>query len=532
VTEVEVISLPPAPDGLLDAFWAYDRALLANDTGALAELFAPGPATLRADGSGVLVGHERITAFRAGRTAVPTRRVARVHVRPLGPGTALLVAETNARDGSGAGLQTQLWRTVEGRWRVCAAHVTPPHPAPGPDRSVWRVRGDPLVPGAADGPLHECSVAVKDVFAVRGYPVGAGNPTWLEQAPAAPVHAAVVSTLLRAGASLTGIVRTDEFAYSLAGTNAHYGTPPNPAAPDRIPGGSSNGPASAVALGAVDIGLGTDTAGSIRVPASYQNLFGLRTTHDLVDRTGLLALAPTFDTVGWLTRDAATLAAVTAALLPATGTAVRTPLSRGVLIPAATEDAEPPVRSAFAAAVASLVESGVLDSVDSVEIEPDTPRQWCEAFRTVQGHEAWALHGQWVGAHPGALGPDVAGRFATASRIDAASAAEARRVVDRAGATLRALLPPGTALLLPSASSAPPRRDSPPGSPALERARAATLRLTCLAGLAGVPAISMPLARVDGAPIGVSALAAPGADLDLTDLAVRAARPPVAAEVS
>lgn len=534
MTEVEVLSSSAAPDGLLDAFWAYDRALLANNTAALAELFAPGPDTLRADGSGVLVGHERITAFRAGRTAVPTRQVARVHVRPLDPDTALVVAETRSPDGRGTGLQTQLWRTVAGRWRVCAAHVTPPGPGHGPghgpvDRSVWRVHGNPLVPGAPDGPLPGRSVAVKDVFAVRGYPVGAGNPTWLEQAPAATAHAGAVAALLRAGASLAGIARTDEFAYSLAGTNAHYGTPPNPAAPDRIPGGSSNGPASAVALGAADIGLGTDTAGSVRVPASYQGLFGLRTTHDLVDRSGMIALAPTFDTVGWLTRDAATLAAVAAALLPADRTAPRTPLSKGVLVPALTEQAEPSVRSAFGAAVTSLVESGVLASVDLIEIDPATLERWCEAFRTVQGHEAWALHGRWVGAHPGALGVDVAGRFATAARIDTASTAAARRAVDRAGQAVRALLPPGTALLLPSTSSAPPRRDSPAGSPALERARAATLRLTCLAGLAGVPAISMPLAQVDGAPLGVSALAGSGADLDLADLAMRASRPPATA---
>jgi Asp-tRNA(Asn)/Glu-tRNA(Gln) amidotransferase A subunit family amidase len=402
---------------------------------------------------------------------------------------------------------------------VCAAHVTPPAAAPALDRSVWRVLGDPLTSGAPDGPLSGRTVAVKDVFAVRGYPVGAGNPTWLEQGPVAPEHAAVVSALLEAGAAVAGIARTDEFAYSLAGTNFHYGTPVNPAAPDRIPGGSSSGPASAVASGHADIGLGTDTAGSIRVPASYQGLLGLRSTHGRVDRAGMLALAPSFDTVGWLTRDAATLAAVTAALLPAPRTA---PLTRALVVPAVTGDAEQPVRAAFTKAVAHLVDGGVLASVDAVEIESATLRRWCAAFRTVQGHEAWALRGDWITAHPGALGPDVAARFATAARIDRSASADARRVVDRAGAVLRDLLVPGTALLLPSASSVAPRLGTPPGGPAIENARAATLRLTCLAGLAGAPAISMPLSKVGGARVGISALAAPGADLDLTDLAERA----------
>lgn len=520
MTAAEVLSSAPTPAGLLDAFWAYDRALLANDTGTLAELFAPGMDTLRGDGIGVLVGHDRITAFRSRRAVVPTRRVARVHVRPLGPGVAVVVAETRGPDGAGGGLQTQVWRTVEGRWRVYTAHVTaPPAPARAMDRSIWRVLGDPLVAGAADGPLTGHTVAVKDVFAVRGHPVGAGNPTWLGRQPIADDHASAVTALLDAGAEVAGIARTDEFAYSLAGTNAHHGTPPNPAAPDRIPGGSSSGPASAVAAGQVDIGLGTDTAGSIRVPASYQGLFGLRSTHGLVDRAGMLALAPSFDAVGWLTRDATTLATAAAAVLPATGIA---PLTRGLVVPAVGADAEGPVRAAFASAVARLVDGGVLSSVDTVEIAPATIQEWCAAFRTVQGHEAWALHGEWVTAHPGALGPDVAARFATAARVDTTEATGARRVVDRARTALRALLAPGTALLLPAASSVAPRRAGPPGGPAIEHARAATLRLTCLAGLAGAPAISMPLAEVDNAPVGVSALTAPGADLALTDLAVRA----------
>lgn len=462
MTAVEIASCPPAPDGLLDAFWAYDRALLANDTATLAELFARGTDTLRADPAGVLVGHGRITAFRAGRTGVPTRKVIRVHVRPLGPGAAVVIAETQAPNGAGGGLQTQVWEAVEGRWRVCAAHVTPPPAVPAMDRTVWRVLGDPLLPGAPGGPLSGHTVAVKDLFAVRGHPVGAGNPTWLAQAPVAEEHAAAVSSLLGAGAAVAGIARTDEFAYSIAGTNAHYGTPPNSAAPDRIPGGSSSGPASAVSTGQADIGLGTDTAGSVRVPASYQGLHGLRSTRGLLDSTGMLALAPSFDAVGWLTRDAATLAAVTAALLPATR---RAPLTRGLVIPAVTALAEEPVRAAFSAAVTRLLDGGVLASVDTAAIDPAELQEWCTAFRTVQGHEAWALHGGWITEHRGALGPDVSARFAAASLIDAPAAAAARRTVDGARVALGALLVPGTVAMLPSTSSVAPRRDTPAGPP-------------------------------------------------------------------
>ena len=157
---------------------------------------------------------------------------------------------------------------------------------------------------------------MKDLYAVAGQRVGAGNPAWLERAPVEATTAWAVQRLLDAGADVTGITRTDEFAYSLAGTNAQYGTPPNPKAPRRISGGSSSGSASAVSLGHATIGLGTDTGGSIRVPAAYQGLWGIRTTHGLVPTAGLLPLAPSFDTVGWLTRSPELLARVGEVLLP------------------------------------------------------------------------------------------------------------------------------------------------------------------------------------------------------------------------
>jgi amidase len=391
-------------------------------------------------------------------------------------------------------------------------------PAPSADRTIWRELGAPLVAGAPSGPLAGLTVAVKDLFAVRGHPIGAGNPTWLAEAGPEARHAAAVAALLDAGADVTGIARTDEFAYSLAGTNAHDGTPPNPAAPDRIPGGSSSGPAAAVATGQVDVGLGTDTAGSIRVPASYCGLVGLRTTHGVLSRAGMLPLAPSFDTVGWLTRDAATLDRVATALLPAArGGAPR----RGVVVPAVLARADPAVRSAFDGAVARLE----LDGLDTVDIADEQLSEWAAAFRTVQGHEAWAADGAWVSAHPDALGPDVAARFAAAAAVTDQEAAAARVVAGRARTRLRDLLGDGVVLLLPSTSSPAPGRDAAPGDPAIEAARTATLGLTVLAGLAGAPAVSMPLLTVDGAPVGLSAVAAPGADRALTDLACRSLGP-------
>jgi Asp-tRNA(Asn)/Glu-tRNA(Gln) amidotransferase A subunit family amidase len=383
----------------------------------------------------------------------------------------------------------------------------------------WRVRGDPLVAPTASGLLDGLTVAVKDIFAVRGHATGAGNPTWLAEAAPAVDHAAAVRTLLDAGAAVAGIAQTDEFAYSLAGTNAHYGPPPNPAAPDRIPGGSSNGPASAVAAGEADIGLGSDTAGSARVPASYQGLVGLRPTYGVLDRTGMLPLAPSFDTVGWLVRDAATLAAVADVALPPGRDDV---LRHGVVVPALNDVADPPVGAAVSAGVAALLETGVVDDVETVAVDPDLPERAAAAFRVVQAFEAWAADGAWVDAHPGAVGPDVAARFDVARRVSPDEADDARAALAVAIAPIRALLMPGTVLFLPAASSVAPRR-GPAGGAELEAARAATVPLTCPAPAIGAPAVSLPLAGVDGLPVGVAAMAAPHADRALVELARRIA---------
>jgi hypothetical protein len=295
----------------MDAFWDYEDALMANDVAALDRLFSPGPNTLRGDANGLLVGHEQISAFRSRRGGAPPRRLLRVELRSISPDAAVIVAIFSPESG-GRGQQTQLWirSGPDAPWKVDVAHVS--QPAPAIDSSIWRMVGSPLIAGSGRGPLAGETVAVKDLFSLTGIPVGAGVPQFLaEQAPAVRT-ASSVSVLLTAGADVRGVAQTDEFAYSIAGRNAHYGMPPNPAVVDGIPGGSSNGPASAVSTGQATIGLGTDTGGSIRVPASYQGLWGLRTTHGAVSTDGLVPLSPSFDTVEWLARDASLLERVAA----------------------------------------------------------------------------------------------------------------------------------------------------------------------------------------------------------------------------
>jgi Asp-tRNA(Asn)/Glu-tRNA(Gln) amidotransferase A subunit family amidase len=505
------------PAGLLDAFWEYESALMANDLDALDRLFAPGPDTLRGDAGGLLVGHDAISAFRKGRGGAPQRTILRVEVRPVSPEAALIIAVFSPLTG-GRGQQTQLWNLDAGRWVVSAAHVSAPAPAVA--SSIWRVVGTPLVAGASTGTpaaptpaaqtpaaltLTGQTVAVKDLFAIEGFAVGGGVPRYLaSQSPARSTSPAVQS-LLAAGASVQGIAQTDEFAYSIAGKNPHYGTPPNPAVIGGIPGGSSSGPASAVATGQASIGLGTDTGGSIRVPASYQGLWGLRTTHGAVSVEGLLPLSPSFDTVGWLTRDAATLAAAASASLDTT--AQREVAPRFVIDPVLVAQAAPEVQAAFAAVLLQVTAlpsaAGLPSELEQVEL--GDPAELVEIFRVIQGAEAWRTHGDWIEAHPGALGADIAARFEWASTISAEAEAQAR--VARAAARVRidAALD-GRILLLPSAASAAPSTMATPEE--LEATRMGTLRLTCIAGILGAPALSLPLLEVTASSSAASLSAA------------------------
>src|SRR5260221_10788156 len=154
------------------------------------------------------------------------------------------------------------------------------------------------VAGSASGPLAGLTAAVKDMYDIAGTRTGAGNPTWLATHAPARANAAAVAKILAAGATVVGKTICDELFYSVAGINAHYGTPANLRAPGRIPGGSSSGSAAATAAGACDFALGSDTGGSIRIPASFCGLYGMRPTHDRGDLSGAGAMGPSFATCG------------------------------------------------------------------------------------------------------------------------------------------------------------------------------------------------------------------------------------------
>jgi len=506
------------PAQLMEALDGYESALASDDVDLLGAYFVEGDEAMRGDASGLLVGRDQIDRFRGGRGGAPARELGDVQVRPVGVDHAYVTSVTIPARG-GRGMVTQLWRrtisdATPGGWVIVAAHVSAPPAAL--DSRVWRVVGSPLVASPSTGPLSEMSVAVKDLISVRGHAIGGGVPAFLAQSAPQVQHAPALARLVDAGADVAGIAQTDEFAYSIAGRNPHYGTPPNPAVPGGLPGGSSSGPASAVALGHADIGLATDTAGSIRVPASYQGLWGLRPTHEAVSLEGVLPLAPAYDTVGVLARDGGTLLKAATALL---GDApVELPANGDFPIVTSSDfmaPADAAVREHVAALLARLVDAGAMSGLGEVRLP--AAADLFPIFRVTQSAEAWRSHGEWVLSHPGALGDDIAARFAWAQAVTAEQEREglvrqreAREVIDAAL---------GDAILvLPSASSPAPATDS--SEERLAQVREATLGMTAAAGMTGRPALSVPLMVVDGAPVGLCLVGPRGSDLALIETAL------------
>jgi amidase len=369
--------------------------------------------------------------------------------------------------------------------------------------------------GAAAGPLAGLTFAAKDIYDVAGHKTGFGSPDWLRTHAAATRTAPVVQMLVDAGANMIGKTHTDELTFSLNGENAHYGTPVNVNAPGRIPGGSSSGSASAVAGGLVDFALGSDTGGSVRAPASFCGIYGLRPTHGRIPLEGACPLASTFDTAGWFARDPEVMERVGGVLFSEQAV---TRMPRQLLL---AEDAF----GLLAAEVRDVLRPGVerliaaLGPARHVTVAEEGLAQWLDVFRTLQGFEIWAQHGAWVQEVKPSLGPGVRQRVEWASTIAAADAAAARAKREVIARRMQALLENDAVLALPTVPDIAPLLQSDPK--ATEDFRTRALTLLCIAGLARLPQVTLPVGRFNGCPIGLSLIGARGSDMTLLAAARR-----------
>jgi Asp-tRNA(Asn)/Glu-tRNA(Gln) amidotransferase A subunit family amidase len=342
---------------------------------------------------------------------------------------------------------------------------------------VWRPEV-PVVP-TGTGRLDGVRLAVKDIIAVAGQPLRAGSRARAE-APLEPADAAAVAALRQAGALLVGTTKLHEFAFGVTGVNAWEGTAANPAAPGRVPGGSSSGSAAAVAAGGADIALGTDTGGSCRIPAACCAVVGYKPSYGAVDVDGVFPLAPSLDHVGWLAVDvsAARRVAEVLGVVPALGdgpfaasaglagaarsgsttvtggpTAADPPRGRVLGVARrAVEDADPDVREAFAEAERMLRSTGweLLDvpwPAGGEAFAPSTAIMFSEAAYV---HRASLLQ------DPGAYGEDVRGRLVQGRLYDLTTYLRALERRDRLRARCRQVLRGVTAVVGPTLAAVPP----------------------------------------------------------------------------
>jgi amidase len=369
------------------------------------------------------------------------------------------------------------------------------------------------IAGAPGGPLAGLAFAAKDLFDVAGYPTGGGNPDWARAHPVPTRHAWAVQRLLDAGATLIGKTVTDEVSLGILGENPFDGTPLNPKGPDRVPGGSSSGSASAVAQGLCDTALGTDTGGSVRVPASFCGLYGIRPTHGRLELDGMARQAPSSDTAGWFARDAATFARVSEVLL---GEPAPTDLpTRLVVAVDAFGLADDETAAALRPMVCRL--SALVRSVREDHLAPPGLSVWARAQRTLQSSEAWVTFKEWIDRENPRMAWSVARGLALAATISEPEREWAALTRAEARARLAWLLPPGTILCLPTTPFPAPRKGLPLGVLTPLRARIACL--TSHGGLTGVPQVSIPGAHAGGLPVGLSILGARGTDAALVAVA-------------
>ena len=360
--------------------------------------------------------------------------------------------------------------------------------------------------GAEAGPLSGLSFAAKDIFDVAGEVTGGGNPDWKATHGKADSTSWVVQVLVNAGATMVGKTHTDELTRGLFGENAHYGTPVNPAAPGRVPGGSSSGSAAAVAGDMVDFALGSDTGGSVRVPASFCGIFGIRPTHGRVPIDGMLRSAPDFDTVGWFARDAALLARVGEILLQSR---VTTALPGLVLI---AEDGFETADAEVVAALRPVAEKVAAMAADTkgLQLSDAGLGAWTRQQSVLAMRQSLASAQEWIERVDPRFGFEVARRFTDALAISDAEVEQARTEREAIVQRMAEVLEDGAVVCLPTTPMPAP----PVGLPVPERYanRARILALTCIAGTIGAPQISLPLTAVEGLPVGLSLIGAPGTD--------------------
>ncbi len=387
------------------------------------------------------------------------------------------------------------------------------------DLGAFVAHCDKVIEGADEGLLKGLTLAVKDIYDVEGCHTGCGNPDWLRTHKIAEKSAPVVQKLIDAGATMVGKTVTEEMAYSIVGENHYYGAPVNVNAPGRVAGGSSSGSAAAVAAGDAHLALGSDTGGSVRIPASFCGIYGLRPTHGRIPLEGIMPLAASYDTIGWFARDPAVMSGAAHILFddwnePEILTRLYVPEDLWSLASAEVQAALAPALDALARIVNPPISMLAAEDYDIGNM--------FKAYLVLQGREAWETHRDWIEEVNPTFGPGIAERFELIAKITDDEVAHWQEWRDKLARRMDDLMDVGAVMAIPTSPCVALYRDEPQETQADARQR--ILTTTGLAGHAGLPQINIPYGTVDGAPTGFSIVGRKGGDEVLLDLARRLAQ--------
>ena len=370
-----------------------------------------------------------------------------------------------------------------------------------------------------NGSLDNLTFAVKDVIDIKNHKTSCGNPTWLYQQIPAADNAACVKELLSNGAKCLGKTVLGEFCSGSTGVNHFYGMPPNPKATTRVPGGSSSGSASAVASGIVDFALGTDAAGSTRLPASFCGVYGLRPSHGAISMQGVKSFAPSFDTLGIFANDINIVSKAYEVLTGSSYEQNSTEITNFyvisdlmLLIP---NDQRIVLEKFINEACEALHVNPTYINLTDIHPDANHPELGMSAiFKKLFCAEIWETLGEWIEKVKLEFHKDTFVDFSymkSVAQTDLTEEIARRRIYTN---KLQDLLIPGSLLCIPSSPNLPPLRNknySKVNEFDYEKLRP----LVCLSSLGQLPQINIPLESLDKAPLGVSLLAGRNQDLTL-----------------
>ena len=348
------------------------------------------------------------------------------------------------------------------------------------------------------GPLSDLTFVVKDMCEIKGFKSSCGNPDFYEKCLPADDFAPFLKDILNKGATLKGITICDEFFYSLIGENGHYGTPANLNAPGCVPGGSSSGSAAALTTNLYDFSIGSDTGGSVRVPASFCGLLGIRPTHNRINTKGVYPMAPTFDTIGWFAKDIKTFKKIGFTVLNQKDK-TKNSFKDFVIAEDILELANPNIIHLFNNYI-----NNSFPEIKKIRLSKQTKDVIADNFRILQGGEIVENVIPWILKNKPKISPEINNRIEMAIKITKDEINQAVKFRENLKKEIELTLPEGLIALFPTTPFSSPKCGQ--SDEQLSSYRKKLMEFTSIAGMTSRPQISIPKFKDNTGPIGISLL--------------------------